>query len=389
MVSERPCRTVHAIGRARLLSEARALVLASIRRLGLWVLHWVDDVAAAIASTGKALRPPRRVRLIEQSDGALLLKLPARRFFAGERSELLHFADGRIVGALSAGARAQLVGSRLDIVLSPRRFVFRPLELPRRASEFLEGIVRAQIDRLTPWPPAQAAFGWSAARDAGGDRIDVIVAAAAREPVAALARAVAEFRAASVVFSAALTRDDGGGPQGETLVKVFEADPESERQLRRLRPILISALSLTGFAAVAAVGAWILTSGDLDARRLDLAKRLAERRVALISGRGSIAEEATAALARKKHETPAGVIVLESLSQALPDDTYLTELRVEDGKLQIAGITRDAPGLIRTIEQSPQFTHATFFAPTTRAPSEAGERFHIEAHIEPFFPAAP
>jgi general secretion pathway protein L len=45
--------------------------------------------------------------------------------------------------------------------------------------------------------------------------------------------------------------------------------------------------------------------------------------------------------------------------------------------------------LIRTIEQSAQFTRATFFAPTTRSPTESGERFHIQAHVEPYFPVGP
>ena len=114
-----------------------------------------------------------------------------------------------------------------------------------------------------------------------------------------------------------------------------------------------------------------------------------ERRAALSSETAGVSEVATAKLTQKKRESPATVIVLESLSQALPDDTYLTELHVADGKLEITGVTREAASLIRIIEQTEQFRNATFFAPTTRAPLEAGEQFHIEARILPYFPAFP
>ena len=79
------------------------------------------------------------------------------------------------------------------------------------------------------------------------------------------------------------------------------------------------------------------------------------------------------------------MIVLEVLSQILPDHTYVTELRIEGDKMRLTGVTRDAPSLIRLIEQSLHFTRATFFAPTTRQPSDPGERFHIEAQIVPAF----
>jgi general secretion pathway protein L len=86
---------------------------------------------------------------------------------------------------------------------------------------------------------------------------------------------------------------------------------------------------------------------------------------------------------------PSSVIVIEALSQLLPDDTYLTELRILGDKLQIVGVSSDPPGLIRLIEQSPHFSQATFFAPTTRAPSETRDHFNIEAHLEPVYAARP
>ena len=90
-------------------------------------------------------------------------------------------------------------------------------------------------------------------------------------------------------------------------------------------------------------------------------------------------------LEQRKRATPSAVIVLEALSRLLPDHTYVTELRIEGDKLQIIGITHDAPQLIRLIEQSPNFTRATFFAPTTSTAGEPGEHFHIEAQIKPVF----
>ena len=90
-------------------------------------------------------------------------------------------------------------------------------------------------------------------------------------------------------------------------------------------------------------------------------------------------------LAKRKQTSPSSVMVLEAISRVLPDSTYVTELRVEGDKMQVVGLTQDAPSLIKLIEQSPQFTRATFFAPTTRDQNDPGQRFHIEAHITPYF----
>ena len=90
-------------------------------------------------------------------------------------------------------------------------------------------------------------------------------------------------------------------------------------------------------------------------------------------------------LEKRKQTTPSSVIALEALSKLLPDDTYVTELRIDGERLQIVGMTSDAASLIKLIEQSPHFAHATFFAPTTHSPGTPKEQFHIESHINPIF----
>ncbi len=123
----------------------------------------------------------------------------------------------------------------------------------------------------------------------------------------------------------------------------------------------------------------------LDAQRDEVFRRLAGIRHAMYEVGTAGAPLVELALERRKRETPSAVVILEDLSRVLPDHTYASELRIDGDKLQIVGITHDAPSLIRLIEQTRQFTRATFFAPTTRSPSDPGERFHIEARIKPGF----
>jgi general secretion pathway protein L len=344
-----------------------------------WLSRWIDDVASALLRISGIVRFNRKIRLVEQLDGGFLVQTANKRSLGAP----VRIEEGAFVGPISAKTRALLAGSQIEVVLQTSRFVFRPLELPRRANEFLDGVVRAQIDRLTPWNQRDAAFGWSAPSPLGVDRMVVTVAATALATITPIVKVLADRRADSILVS---TINDAAGVDPAPIV-VFVQRGGAELRLRRLRRTLITSLVLICVGTGVSAGAAIIVGNDLDTERLGLERRIAERHAALISGRGSIADEALAALEARKRTTPAGVIVIEALSQTLPDDTYLNELRIEGGKVQIAGLTRDAPALIRLIEQSQHFTHATFFAPTTKAPTESGERFHIEAHIEPVFPA--
>jgi general secretion pathway protein L len=357
--------------------------MSNLRTVIAWIARWLDDVALALTRFGGLFRPVRRMRVVEQPDGTFLVFSTRKR--AGDRpiGEPIRIENGAIAGPLSARAQRLLSGSKIEILMQTSHFVFRPLELPRRAGEFLEGVVRAQIDRLTPWSPADAAFGWSQPAPVGSDRIVVTVAATARAMIAPIARAFGGMRADTITIA---TSGGGSGDQSPPIA-VLTQQAGAEQRVRKLRFRLIAILGLAGAAVAGSVAAAIVIGADLDARQLDLSHRIAELRAALLSGRGSVADEALAALEARKRASPSGVIVMEALSQTLPDDTYLSELRIESGKVQIAGLTRDAPALIRLIEKSQHFTRATFFAPTTRAPTDNGDRFHIEAHVEPLFPA--
>jgi general secretion pathway protein L len=290
------------------------------------------------------------------------------------------FADG----AFSASNLAPVLkGSRVEIVLQPTRFLFRPLELPARASDFLEGIVRAQIDRLTPWNASEAVFGCSAPVESGTESITTVIAATTRKVAMSYVQAVSGFYPAAVAVCTDVAERNAGR------VKVFEQKARGHLDAVRVSRALSIALGVAAVAALLSVIIAGFVADSLGSQENELARQISQRRAAIRAGSDGGARSPIAALERRKYDTPSSVIVLDALSQVLPDHTFVTELHLAGAKLQIVGITRDAPSLIPLIEQSQHFTHATFYAPTTRSPSDPGERFHIEARVEPKNTAGP
>jgi general secretion pathway protein L len=291
----------------------------------------------------------------------------------------IRIGQGAVIDTLSADWLEMLHGSRAELVLRPDRFMFRPLELPKRAAEFLEGIVRAQIDRLTPWTVSEAVYSWTPPTEVVNDRIQLTVAATARAVVAPFVQALADLGAASIVVST-VPQDAVGGADP---LKVFEQQSRGRIEVTHIRRILMLAFAVTAAMAVVSFGVSSIAADSLDSEQQALSSKITARRAAMRLGQDG--GGALRMLERRKQTTPASVIVLEALSKVLPDHTFVTELRIEGGKVQVTGLTRDAPSLIRLIEQSPHFEHAAFFAPSTQSPGEPGERFHIEARIKPHF----
>jgi general secretion pathway protein L len=260
--------------------------------------------------------------------------------------------------------------------------------MPSRAAEFLDGVVRSQIDRLTPWNVEQAAFGCSAPVDAGAGKIAVTVAATAKATLTPLVQAFTAAGARSIALCAGSPPAAPAAPP----ISVMEENIGRKLDVHFARKILLSALAIALLIAVAAGTAAAIIDDGLQSRQDALAQRVSQRRAAALSALNKPGDPKTVAeraLAERKNAVPSAVIALEILSQIFPDTTYVTELQIDSDKLRLTGVTHDAPELIRLIERTRHFSHATFFAPITRSQSDPGDHFSIEARMEPNFAATP
>ena len=340
---------------------------------------WIRAVEAAIISGFERFQRPRQIRLVEDESGTFKIESAALPQDHEQNGTRIAIVDGTI-SDLPAGLAAILKGSRTELVLQSRRFLFRSLDVPQRAADFLDGIVRAQIDRLTPWTANDAVFGWTTAAVTAPERISLVICATARSMVAPYVNALGGRGIESIVVSA---HPEGDIAHAEP-IRVMEDKGESRLGHGRIRRGLAGLLLIAALLATGAGIANEILGGGLDEQKADLARAISELRLRLRHDSAG-SSPAQQLLEQRKRATPSAVIVLEALSRILPDHTFVTELRIEGDKLQIIGVTHDAPELIRLIEQSPNFTRATFFAPTTSTAGEPGEHFHIEAQIKPVF----
>lgn len=338
-------------------------------RVRAWLSGWIDGLAALLLAAGSSFGGGKRLRL-RFTDGRWAITVNER---GRERpvGSAVHGPAGAIE-LLPAGIEKSLAGSRFEIIAPVGAVVVRSLDpLPAESRPFIDGIVRHQLDRLVPWRPADVLYAAETSAPSDG-RITVTVAATSRRALSAPLAIAALCRAKSVAVVAA---DDTAGARAIP-VALGDGDERTWRHARTAAAGILAALAL--LAAADAIWSTV--------RWYDLTDRIAEIDAATADRRALLRSAADAAgrptgppttLDQLKRQTPIAVVVIESLSRVLPDDAYLTDLRLEDGRVRMIGVSRSVAELVPLLEDSSAFDGAAFFAPTVRV--AGGDRFHIEA----------
>ena len=342
-------------------------------------INWlVEGLIQAWTAVEDRLRPRRRLLLVQTADGYTLQRPDGQA--PVERLQL-----GRPAADLPPEAVSAVKDGDVDIVLPVEELLVRALDpLPAQSRPYLDGIVRHQLERLTPWRASDVLYNYHVAPAGPEDsRLIVTIAATARslqrrrlEQLAAL-----QPRHVRLVFRDVLEGKD-------VAIDVTGDSGAMLREQRMRRAIGWSAVGLTTasvLAVVLLVLLWQSTEATLESAEREVADLRAK-----ITTTGpviSLADRDAAAILNRRLNTPVAVVALEALSASLPDDTWLSEFRIAEGRIRMSGVSRSVSRLVPLLEASPSFAEATFFAPTTRLPNNQGDRFHLDAKLLP--PGAP
>lgn len=253
-------------------------------------------------------------------------------------------------------------------VLPEDLFLRRNLNIPGEALASLPQILDQEVVRRTPFRLTEVWHAASpipnASRDGAGPHCHWIIArerataaiapmAIAMEEIDFLAVRTEDGRLASVVQ----IRPDAGANA-----------PEAARAIKSLWLTLLAAVVL-GLMIFEWYQAGL--AAELDTELLD-AK-------ASLQGGKSQSSQRMRLYALK---ADGGFLaVWDELSRALPDDTFLTELRMNQGQVTISGYSSQAAHLVRILDRSPMFSGATLIAAIVPDANEGKDRFSIRFRL--------
>jgi general secretion pathway protein L len=289
---------------------------------------------------------------------------------------------GRFVlqGAGLAAARAALTrhraGGRVVLAPAPHAVLVREVALPLAAERDLATVLRYEWDRLTPFAPEEVFWGWRAGRrdHAHG----VLTVWLALLPKAWMQPALEGLQALGLTPAAAEVPLADGAVCPIALRPEDAAASARGRRARRLAGGLCAALAVAVLAVPPIRQALALAAVQAELDRL--APRMTE--VEALRRRIAASASGADAVAAARARAGATLAALATLTEALPDDTWLSSLALHQRKLTLEGQSAAATKLIATLSATPRIRNPTFAAPVVRNDVQA-DIFTIQAEVGP------
>ena len=338
---------------------------------------WIGELAACVPSALRQRFAANRGRLLLIVDAAgdnLIEETGDGRWPLG-RIDVDAPRDRQIVARLPRARSGELrpIAVRLD----ERRALRTTASLPLAAERNLAQVIGFEFERLVPFKQSDAYFAYRVtARDKAAQTIAVELTIV---PHVELAKIVAALP--GLGFRAAEIQVAGGAGETPTIIPFANENRIARSRSGRRINFALGAVAMLFAIACIAIPLWRdrATIDSLDVQIAN-ARHQAEASAALQKQIDAENRDQRFLIDRKQ-ASPTITELLATLTQLLPDDTYLTELEVKGDEVRMVGLTGSATALLAAIAKSPSFRDASFESSITHDTKTNRERFDIGARI--------
>ncbi len=292
----------------------------------------------------------------------------------GRDAALGRFAlDAAGIAALRAAIAGQ--GAASTLRLPPEMLLEQQVALPIAAERDPERVLHYEMDRITPFTADELFWAWAVERrDRAQGRLHVRLSLV---PKARLLPVLEALRQAGL-RPAALEAKAPGGP----LWRIALDRPPPARWRRRGLAVAGAACAVLALAAAAVPFAvQSVRSAEVERRiaalrpRADEAEALRRRILSSTAGTDVFAEQ--------RARVGDALAALATITDVLPDDTFLTELTMRTRIVTMSGQSAGAARLIAALAGERGIRNPAFAAPVMRNEGTRAEGFSIRAEMTP------
>jgi general secretion pathway protein L len=275
------------------------------------------------------------------------------------------------IRALAGASKHRVVRLRLPSACLLEQTLLLPLGTERD----MASVLGFEIDRVTPFAVEEILWQFAIEqRDRANGRLKVRLSLVPKAPWAPLLTALGD--SGIIVTTVEVPR------VGSNACRI-DLDRERSQRETSARRRRIALASLFGAMAVTAVLLPFVLQGlalqGLNQRIADLRPAVAKAEAL----RQQITNGATGidVMAAEQARIGDSLAVLTAVTTALPDDTYLTSLSLQQGHLSLAGQSGAAAKLIGLLSDNGLIHNAAFDAPITRTDQSRADIFSIRADL--------
>jgi len=331
----------------------------------------VDELTDFLEPKRKGAGRRKRLVLVERGDEFECYRV--------DRKGASLITRGRLDAIDTSKLPRQLLAQPLEVRLDGSRVLSKILRLPAASRAYLDPIVRHQLDRATPWAADRVVYDYAIADDepAAEGQLAVRLVATARDVLESVTRRLTAAGIEAAVVGT--TEDPIDRPSAVNLLQGERSGPRA--LLRRKVQTALIAILLVG-ASVSVLTGWRLYAVNATAAELRTEADAVRSQIESARAGMSLSDSRQRLIAQKQDETPL-VVLIDRLSKTIPTNTFLTELRIENGEVHLVGLTSDAPALLEVLDSSDALSDVRFAAPTMRDEGASQDRFEIAGRYKP------
>ena len=254
----------------------------------------------------------------------------------------------------------------------------REVVLPLAAETELNNVMRYEMNQLTPFTAEQVY--WSATtqrRDARRGKLTLLLLMIPKLPLTPLLGAL---RDAGLPATAIEVAESSSGSRMR-VIGLHERRPEIGWRSRIPEILGVSCASLAVVAVALPFLLQSLRAAALNQEIVRLAPRV--QQTEMLRQQLLAAARTGNAVAAARAEVGDPLAVLAAVTQALPNDSFLTELTLNHLQLNIAGQSAAAAALLAALSAYPIMTDVAFSAPVTRDTASRKDLFSIQSRVAP------